>query len=107
MRGLLGMLPGEVVLLAFEVQGSQGTVGTGMCGVEVYRLLQRGEHGLSLAVLRIGHGEEVVGIGHLGSEFHQGTELPYSSSGLALLQVPNAQVEVRFGVAWVEPQGLL
>ena len=103
MRGLLCMLPGEVVLLAFEVQGSQGAVGMGMRGVEAQRLLQRGEHGLGLAVLRIGHGEEVVGIGHLGSKFHQGTELLHGSSGLTLLQVPEAQVEVCFRVAWVKP----
>ena len=107
MRGLLGMLPGQVVLSAFEVQGSQGAVGAGVRGVEAHRLLQRGEHGLILAVLRIGHGEEVVRIGHLGNKFHQGAELSYSGSGFALLQVPDTQIEVCFGMAWLEPQGLL
>ena len=95
MRGLLCMLPGQVVLSAFEVQGSQGAVGAGVRGVEAHRLLQRGEHRLILAILRVGHGEEVMGIGHLWSEFHQGTELPHGSSGVALLQVPEAQVVVR------------
>ena len=48
-----------------------------------------------------------MGIGHLGSELHQGTELPHGRHRLTLLQVPDTQVEVCFGVAWVEPQGLL
>ena len=34
MRGLLRMLPGQVVLLAFEVQSSQGAMGASMLGIE-------------------------------------------------------------------------
>ena len=86
MRGLLRVLPGQVVLLAFEVQVRHGTVGAGVLRVEARRLLQRGEHGLGLAVLGIGHSEIVVRIGYLGSKFHQGTDLPHGSSGITLLR---------------------
>lgn len=100
---LLRVLPGQIVMLTFKVHGCQGAMGSDVCRVKTYGLLQRGEHGFRVAILRQRHREEVVRIGHLGHDSHQHTELAYCSGGLAALQVSEAQVEVRFGVARVKP----
>src|SRR5262249_53546293 len=58
--GLLCVLPGQVVLLALEVQGRQGDVRFGMTWVEPQGLLQLPLHGAGVAAGPVGQGEVVV-----------------------------------------------
>jgi hypothetical protein len=97
------MLPGQSVLLALKVQGSQGAMGSDMPGVEPYGLLQGGKHGLSLAELGVGHGQEIVGLSHLRGQTDQGAKLADSRFGLSLLQIANAKVKAGLTVMRIEP----
>jgi hypothetical protein len=100
---LLGVLPGQVVLLTLKVQGGQGAVGSGMLGVETHGLLQGGEHGLNLAELSVGYAQEIVGRGHLWGQTDQGAKLGHGRFGLPLLQVADTKVEAGLVVLGIEP----
>ena len=85
LRRLLRMLPGQVVLLALEVQRGQGTVGSGVPRIEAHGVLQGGKHSLGLAELGVNHGQKVVRVGQVWGQPYHSAQVGEGGISLSLL----------------------